>query len=202
MNKILKLIYSVTDINTYILAHRRIFIRRFCKVGRGIKVTHRAEIFHHGKDKSQITLGDFVILDGTLEVYGDGVLAVGDYSYIGRARIYCANHITIGCYCLISDNVCLMDSDLHPLSASKRVVIAEQWARGEFPNVYTDIPNAPVVLEDHCWIGYGSAILKGIRIGEGAIVGAGSVVVKDVPAWTIVAGNPARVIREIPESER
>lgn len=202
MTNFQKFICRLTDLNTYVLLHRQLFIRLLCRVGRGVKVTHRAEIFHHGNDKSQITLGSFVVLDGTLEVYGKGVMTIGDYSYIGRSRIFCANRVTVGRYCLISDNVCVMDSDLHPLSAIKRAKIAERWAMGEFPDVYTDTPNAPVILEDHCWIGFGSAILKGVRIGEGAIVGSNSVVTKDVPPWTIVAGNPARIIREIPENER
>jgi len=202
LNRFLKLIYRITDLNSYALVHQRVFLRIFCKLGRDVKVTHRAEIFHHGNDKNQITLGDFVVLDGTLEVYESGVITVGDFSYIGRARIYCANSVTIGHHCLISDNVCVMDSNLHPLSASKRAVISEQWANGTFPDVYTDTPNAPVVLEDHCWIGFGCSILKGVRIGEGAIVGSNSVVTKDVPPWTIVAGNPTKTIREISENER
>lgn len=61
---------------------------------------------------------------------------------------------------------------------------------------------APVKISDKVWIGFNSIILKGVTIGEGAVVGAGSVVTKDVPAWTVVAGNPARIIREIPENER
>ena len=59
----------------------------------------------------------------------------------------------------------------------------------------------PFVIEDNVWIGINSTILPGVRIGYGAIVGAGSVVTKDVPAMTIVAGNPARIIKEIETSE-
>ena len=59
----------------------------------------------------------------------------------------------------------------------------------------------PIVIEDKVWIGINSTILPGVRIGYGAIVGAGSVVTKDVPAMTIVAGNPARIIKKIETSE-
>ena len=58
---------------------------------------------------------------------------------------------------------------------------------------------APVTLKRGCQIGMGSIIMPGVTVGEGAIVGARSVVTKDVPAWTIVAGSPAKVIKEIPE---
>lgn len=55
----------------------------------------------------------------------------------------------------------------------------------------------PIVIEDKVWIGINSTILPGVRIGYGAIVGAGSVVTKNVPAMTVVAGNPARIIKTI-----
>jgi len=57
-------------------------------------------------------------------------------------------------------------------------------------------------IKDKAWIGFNSIILKGVTIGEGSIVGAGSVVTKDIPDWSIVGGNPAKVIREISENER
>ena len=60
----------------------------------------------------------------------------------------------------------------------------------------------PIVIEDKVWIGINSTILPGIKIGYGAIVGAGSVVTKNVPALAIVAGNPARVIKKIEISEK
>jgi len=55
----------------------------------------------------------------------------------------------------------------------------------------------PIVIEDNVWIGYGAILLPGVKIGRNAVVGAGAVVSRNVPANTIVAGNPARVIREI-----
>ena len=67
---------------------------------------------------------------------------------------------------------------------------------------WTHVSCATVIIGNKSWIGFNSIILKGITIGEGAIIGAGSVVTKDVPPWTIVAGNPMRTIREIPEHER
>ncbi|MBK9292954.1 MAG: hypothetical protein IPM57_00660 [Oligoflexia bacterium] len=59
------------------------------------------------------------------------------------------------------------------------------------------IKTAPVIIEDHAWINFGVGILKGVKIGEGAIVGAMSLVTKDVPPYTLVAGNPAQIIKNI-----
>ncbi|WP_263358973.1 acyltransferase [Acidicapsa ligni] len=60
----------------------------------------------------------------------------------------------------------------------------------------------PVRICDKSWIGLNAIVLKGVEIGEGAVVAAGSVVTKNVPSWTVVAGNPAKVIREIPVEDR
>jgi len=59
------------------------------------------------------------------------------------------------------------------------------------------VPMAPIHISDKVWIGFNVIILKGVNIGEGAIIAAGSVVTKDVPAWTLVGGNPARVIKQL-----
>jgi len=61
------------------------------------------------------------------------------------------------------------------------------------------IPTAPIIIGNHAWINFSVTILKGVRIGEGAIIGAGSVVTKDVPSWTLVAGVPAKPIHQITE---
>jgi acetyltransferase-like isoleucine patch superfamily enzyme len=166
-----------------------------------IEVTIRTNLFNHGS-KENVKLGKHVIIDGTIECYEKGMLSIGDYSFVGRSRIFAAHKIDIGKGVLISDNVIILDSNLHSESASKRFSEAVAWSKGKFPNVYDGIPGEPVVIFDHVWIGANSVILKGVTIGEGAIVGAGSVVTKDVPPYTIVAGNPAKIIRVIPLDER
>lgn len=170
-------------------------------VDKPFTISYRSEIFNHGK-KENINIGKFVTIDGTLECYENGSLTIGDYTFIGRSRIFAAHKVDIGKGVLISDNVVIMDSNLHQISSTKRALISEAWANGQFPDVYTGIPYARVVISDNVWIGANVVVLKGISIGEGAIVGAGSVVTKNVPPYTIVAGNPARVIREIPLDER
>lgn len=60
----------------------------------------------------------------------------------------------------------------------------------------------PVTIGNKVWVGFNSIVLCGVAIGEGAVIGAGSVVTRDIPAWTVAAGNPARVIKDIPIHDR
>lgn len=170
------------------------FFRR-CTVGEGFAVGDGARCFNHAGDPERIRIGRGVTVDGILECYARGEMTIGDHSFVGRGRIYCASRVAIGTGVLISDNVCIMDSDLHPMDADARLDEAIAWARGRFPDVYTGIPSAPVTVGDHAWIGFGACVLKGVTIGRGGVVGAGAVVTRDVPEGCVVAGNPARVIR-------
>ncbi|WP_409574838.1 acyltransferase [Thiobacillus sp.] len=93
-----------------------------------------------------------------------------------------------------------MDSDNHSLRASERIGDLKRWRSQEYD--WSHVNSAPVVICSRSWIGARVIITKGVVIGEGGIVAAGSVVTKDVPPYTIVAGNPARVIRELTPDER
>jgi acetyltransferase-like isoleucine patch superfamily enzyme len=95
-----------------------------------------------------------------------------------NSTLNCFHRIEIGQECAISDNVCIHDSDSHVIN-------------GEIEKVM-----APVIIGNRVWIGKNATILKGVTIGDGAIVAAGAVVTKDVPAYSLVAGNPAKVIKE------
>ena len=111
-----------------------------------------------------------------------GRIEIGDYGVINPGvRVSSADSITIGNSCLLAMNCYLSDADWHDLNH----------------RIYAPGNTAPIVLEDNVWIGDSALVTKGVTIGKNSIVGAYSVVTKDVPANCIVAGNPARIVKEL-----
>lgn len=106
-----------------------------------------------------------------------------------------AESVTIEDDVVISWGVTIVDHNSHALEWEKRAQDVADWHRGR--KNWADVVIAPVILKKRCWIGFNASILKGVTIGEGAIVGAGTVVTKDVEPYTVVAGNPARVVRSL-----
>lgn len=100
--------------------------------------------------------------------------------------IWCINSITIGSHVDIGANCTIMDNDAHSLDYRIRRTPSVDFAK-----------SAPIVIEDDVLIGTNCIILKGVHIGARSIIGAGSVVTKDIPSDCIAAGNPCRVIRKI-----
>jgi acetyltransferase-like isoleucine patch superfamily enzyme len=126
-------------------------------------------------------------------------ISIGKRVFISGS-IIAAQRVDIGDDVLVSWGTTIVDHNSHSTSFTLRSNDAVDWLEGK--KDWTHVKIAPVKISNKVWIGFNCIILKGVTIGEGAVVGAGSVVTKDVPQWTIVAGNPARVIREIPENER
>lgn len=124
-----------------------------------------------------------------------GTVTVGDRSYIGASHIVCHSSVTIGADVIISWGVTIVDHDSHSIHWHLRKADIEQWHQGR--KSWEHVPVRPVVILDRVWIGFGASILKGVTIGEGAVIGACSVVTRDVPPYTVVAGNPARVVRQL-----
>jgi len=124
----------------------------------------------------QVQLGTWSRPEGT------GRIDIEDYAMIlPGVRISSASHIRIGRGCMIASGAYLTDADWHGLHDRTREVGTTK----------------PIVLHDDVWIGDGAFVGKGVTIGTGSIVGARAVVTHDVPPRTIVAGNPARVVREL-----
>lgn len=127
-------------------------------------------------------------------------LRVGERTFIGRGAISLAGSIEVGSDVMIAWGTVITDHNSHSLRFSERSSDVVNWLHGT--KDWSAVEVNPVKICDKAWIGLNSIIMKGVTVGEGAIVGAGSVVTKNVPPWTIVAGNPAKIIREIPENER
>lgn len=167
-----------------------------CHVGDGVRLYPTCRIENHQAQKDAITIESHSHILGQLRVFGHGgSISIGEYCYIGEdSRIWSAASIKIGSRVQISHGVNVHDNNSHSLSAASRYVHFKQILSSGHPKVLEDVPVAPIVIEDDVWIGFNSTILKGVTIGKGAVIGAATVVTKDVASYSIVAGNPAKVI--------
>jgi acetyltransferase-like isoleucine patch superfamily enzyme len=123
-----------------------------------------------------IEAGNCLFYPGVRLEVGQGArLSIGTGTYINRnTEVIAWNEVSIGQGCMIGWDVLIMDTDQHPLPGRK-------------------LDNHPVHIGDHVWIGARATILKGVTIGNGAVVGACAVVTRDVPSGTIVTGPPAMI---------
>jgi acetyltransferase-like isoleucine patch superfamily enzyme len=139
---------------------------------------------------------------GTMfDVGPSGRVTIGDYALVNGARIVCDEAVEIGDYALISWNVVLMDTYRLPLAPDARRRELEDLARRRPRRCAGAGEARPIRIGRNVWIGFDACVLPGVTIGEGAIVGARSVVAGDVPPYTVVGGNPARIIRRLDEQE-
>lgn len=178
------------------LAKRKIFRINGVSISPNTKVNYRGIV---GKRLSSLIIKDGSIVEGNIIIDKDGAsVSIGHNTFIGRSNIVCAEKVEIGDDVLISWGCYIVDHNSHPISWSNRREDVKNWFAGT--KIWDKVVTKKIVIGSRSWIGFNVIILKGVVIGEGAIVGAGSVVTKDVPPNTIVAGNPARVIREMPEN--
>ena len=131
----------------------------------------------------------------SLDVGPRGLVRLGEYALVTAARIICDGLIDIGDYALVSWDVVLMDSYRTPFDPAERA----RAARGEGSPAAIEV--RPIRLGRNSWVGFGACVLPGVTIGDGSIVAARSVVAEDVPPYVVVAGNPARIVRELTRDE-
>lgn len=146
-------------------------------------------------------IGDEASVSAKLIFEKEGAkLTIGRRTFIGKSVFSIAESISIGDDVMISWGVTITDHNSHSVTFTERAKDVSNWAKG-IKN-WSGVKRGHVKICDKVWVGFNVIVLKGVTIGEGAVVGAGAVVTRDVPAWTVVAGNPAKVIREIPIDER
>jgi len=161
------------------LNYRKISVKNGCKLNIGHNAMIEAGVYFD-KENAQIS--------------------IGDRTFIGASSIVCADTVNIGNDILIAWGCTIVDHNSHAIAWEQRKNDVLDWINGK--KDWTNVATSPITIKDKAWIGFNSIILKGVTIGEGAIVGAGSVVTKDVPPYTVVAGNPARIIKELPVEGR
>lgn len=144
-----------------------------------------------------INIGDDCLINGRLVTEtNNSKIEISSNVFIGGNTILdCLNEIKICENVLISYECILADHDSHSIISEDRRMDLEKFQAKKMN--WRDVKNEPILIKKNSWIGMRSIILKGVVIGEGAIVAAGSVVTKDVPDYTLVAGNPAIIKKSL-----
>lgn len=150
-----------------------------------------------GSKKTDILLCNNVCLYGTLSSQSGGKITLGDNTRLGKNSIIrSVENVSVGSYTAISDGVIITDNNNHPLDPTFRRTMKLDSLGGEM-RMWKNSEFAPIVIGENVWIGENSRIQKGVHIGDNAIVAAGAIVTKNVPANSVVAGIPAKVIKYI-----
>ena len=149
--------------------------------------------------KEDITIGRHCTIGASFFALFGGKISVGENTYIGQGTsIQSKEKVTIGNNVIIANNVVILDNNNHPTSAVQRMQMSmcDDYIHDELWSwKYAD--SAPITIEENTWIGRDVRILKGVTVGKGSIVALGAIVTKDVPPYSIVAGNPARVVKKL-----
>ena len=175
-------------------------IRRHAVVGPRFQSSRGTVLRNEGR-REQVRIGSHVtLLDDELRCYQDGRIVIGDFVWVSlRAQIISVASVEIGSYCIFGRDVYISDSNEHPIDPNVR---REQTHRflmnGTLPD-RSAAASAPVRIGDGVWVGERAIILKGVTVGRDSVIAAGSVVTRDVPARSVVAGNPARIVKDLVE---
>jgi acetyltransferase-like isoleucine patch superfamily enzyme len=186
--RVVEIVRSVLYFHFRVLVCEPLFRAACHSCGRGV----RTDVYVHWiQGRGRLIVGDDVLVDGkcsftfAARYTPDPTLVIGDHSGIGHGcRFIVGKRITIGRHCRIAGEVWMFDSSGHPSEAeARRLGLACSSA---------DV--RPITVGDNVWIGGRAIIHPGVTIGDHSVIAAGAVVMSDVPAHAIVAGNPARAV--------
>lgn len=172
---------------------------RQVRIGKNSSFYPETKIYNLKKDPGSIRIGENTHIRGTLLLFPYGKeIKIGDNCYIGENSIlWSGDWIEIGNDVLISHNVNIVDTNSHEINDKERAAGYLNMIINGHSTQKGNIKTAPIKIGSHAWINFNSSILKGVTIGDGAIIAAGSVVTKDVPPYTLAGGNPAQVIKSL-----
>ncbi|HWO30297.1 MAG TPA: acyltransferase [Candidatus Acidoferrum sp.] len=181
-SEMVSLVGKIADLGCIMNAQLR--LRGKTRTPLSVRLRGRAQLSGCG----EVVLGEGVSLNGTvvpieLVTYASGRIEIGNHTFINfGSSIAARTSVKIGSHCHLGHYTFVMDNDQHDVVR------------------HTELPQSdPVIIEDHVWIGSKVVILPGVHIGSRAVIGAGSIVTKDIPPRCVAAGNPARVLRHLTE---
>jgi galactoside O-acetyltransferase len=197
LKKILKIEQKKKDVlNTYLK------IPKSSSLLHGINLDFRLE----KEPRTYVTIGERCLIGGvfTFET-PKGEVVIGDNVHLGNVHFICRTKIEIEDDVTMAWNIILYDHDSHSTNWDYRKndnrQCYEDYHNYHGNNIvnkdWNNVNSKPIKICSKVWIGFDVLILKGVTVGEGAVIGAKSVVTKDVPEWTLVAGNPAKVVKHL-----
>jgi acetyltransferase-like isoleucine patch superfamily enzyme len=126
------------------------------------------------------------------------ILQIGEGSYFNGVDVYCWDArvcVSIGKYCSFADKTTILAGGEHDKNRVSTYPFIEKWKLKEYQHLINPHYKGDILVGNDVWVGHGALLLSGIKIGNGSIIAAGSVVTRDVPPYSIVGGVPARLIR-------
>ena len=157
-----------------------------CSVGAGANIIVRGQ--------ATLVLGEDCYLGRHVELGPDGTIRIGSNTSVQDRSIFLGD-VAIGDHCLIAPNV-YISSGRHSFDSQPSALIRDQDLYASQPGESVGTHGKPIVVGDDCWLGINAVVMPGVTIGKGAVIGANSVVTRDVVPYTVVAGAPARVVRK------
>lgn len=168
---------------------------RGVSLGEGTKIFPEAKFFAQSAEAGRSGFGRGCWVMGEFLTEEQGAIQMGDHCYVGPgAKVWSFLPMSIGHRVFISHGVNIHDTDSHSLSAKERHLRFLEKIQYGRHLVRENKKCAAITIEDDVWIGFNAIILKGVRVGRGAVIGAGAVITKDVTPYSVVVGNPQRVV--------
>lgn len=165
-----------------LLVHRELAKRRAFAKGR--LLGDALAMFREGR----LSVGEHVLLEPHVWLTGVGHIGIGAYSFLNRGVMVAAiDRVTIGEHCMIANGCLITDGD-HDVSDPERPITHQGY-----------VSRGPTSIGDNCWLGANVVVTSGVTIGERCVIGANSTVTRDIPAWSLAVGSPARVVRSLRE---
>jgi acetyltransferase-like isoleucine patch superfamily enzyme len=181
---------------------------KYLQIGIGTRLLNGINIrFDTQKEnRKYVVIGDNCLVNASFIFESEsGEVQIGNNVHIGNANFISRNSIVVQDDVTMAWDITIYDHDSHSIYWEHRrhdnLQCYSDFEAYNGNNVlnknWEHVNSKPILICSKVWIGFGVTILKGVTIGEGAVIGAKSVVTKDVPAWSVVAGNPAKVIKQI-----